>query len=125
MEHRSGIVPYLFYSDAEGMIGWYATVFGFTEHSRYTDESGRITNAEMVVGDTELWIDGNPPAGWSPDSIPWIGVGVASPDEVYERIRAHGVHIDPPVNKPYRVRMTGSVRDPAGYSWAFMRRILG
>jgi len=125
MEHRSGIVPYLFYSDAAGMIQWYTTVFGFQEHSRYTDEAGRITNAEMIVGDTELWMDGNPPEGWSPESVPWIGVWVDDPDAVHQRMEAHGVHMDPPEDKPYGVRMTGSVRDPAGYSWAFMRRTSG
>jgi len=124
MAQRSGIVPYLFYSDAEGMIEWYTTVFGFKEHSRYTDEAGRITNAEMIVGDTELWMDGNPPAGWSPESIPWMGVWVDSLDQMHDRIRTHGVPIDLPQDKPYGVRMTGTVRDPAGYSWAFMHRTI-
>jgi uncharacterized glyoxalase superfamily protein PhnB len=74
MEQRSGLVPYLFYDDAAAMIDWYETVFGFVEHSRYTNEDGGVRNAEMIVGGTELWMDGNPPAGWQPSAVPWIGV---------------------------------------------------
>jgi hypothetical protein len=44
---------------------------------------------------------------------------------MHERIRIHGIEIDLPQDKPYCVRMTGTVRDPAGYSWAFMRRTSG
>jgi uncharacterized glyoxalase superfamily protein PhnB len=46
-ERRSGLVPYLFYDDAGPMADWYAKVFGFEELSRYTDATGRVTNAEM------------------------------------------------------------------------------
>jgi len=123
MEQRSGLVPYLFYDDAAAMVDWYKTVFGFAEHSRYTNEDGGVRNAEMIVGDTELWMDGNPPAGWQPSAVPWIGVWVDDPDEMYEKIKAHGVEIDPPEDKPYGVRVTGVVRDPEGYSWGFMRRL--
>jgi uncharacterized glyoxalase superfamily protein PhnB len=123
MEQRSGLVPYLFYDNAAAMIDWYKTVFGFAEHSRYTNEDGSVRNAEMIVGATELWMDGNPPAGWQPSAVPWIGVWEDDPDEMYEKIKAHGAEIDPPEDKPYGVRMTGVVRDPEGYSWAFMRRI--
>ena len=123
MEQRSGLVPYLFYDNAAAMIDWYKTVFEFVEHSRYTNEDGGVRNAEMIVGSTELWMDGNPPAGWQPSAVPWIGVWVDDPDKMYEKIKAHGVEIDPPGHKPYGVRMTGVVRDPEGYSWGFMRRL--
>ena len=45
MEERSGLVPYLFYDDAAAMIDWYRTVFGFVEHSRYTNEDGGVRKA--------------------------------------------------------------------------------
>jgi uncharacterized glyoxalase superfamily protein PhnB len=123
MTERSGLVPYLFYEDPAAMIEWYSTVFGFKEHARYTGENGQITNAELIVGNSELWMDGKPPAGWDPTSVPWIGVWVEDPDATYEQVRAHGVKIDPPEDKRYGVRVTGVVKDPAGYSWGFMRRI--
>jgi PhnB protein len=125
-EPRSGLVPYLFYDDAGLMADWYGKVFGFEELSRYTEQSGRVTNAEMRVGDTELWMDGNGSAYWERTGAKpggWIGVWVDDPDAVYERIKSCGVGLDPPEDKPYGVRMTGNVTDPAGYQWGFMARI--
>jgi PhnB protein len=123
---RSGLVPYLFYEDAGAMADWYSRVFGFEELSRYTDESGRVNNAELRVGDTELWLDGNGSSYWEQNGrgpAGWIGVWVDDPDAVYERVKAHGVEIAAPQDKPYGVRVTGVVTDPAGYQWGFMRRI--
>jgi PhnB protein len=123
-QHRSGIVPYLFCEDARALADWYVRVFGFEELSSYPDDTGRVRNAELKVGDTELWLDGGGPPGGSLGEGPpvWIGVWVDDPDVMVERIREAGVAIDAPEDKPYGVRMTGSVTDPAGYRWGFMRR---
>jgi uncharacterized glyoxalase superfamily protein PhnB len=45
MEFR-GIVPYLFYDDAEAVMAWYARAFGFVEIGRWTDDKGRIGNRD-------------------------------------------------------------------------------
>lgn len=47
-----GIVPYLFYDDAEAAIEWYTRVFDFEEIGRWKDDDGRVQNAEMRVGTT-------------------------------------------------------------------------
>jgi uncharacterized glyoxalase superfamily protein PhnB len=125
-ERRSGLVPYLFVEDGGAMVDWYRRVFGFEEHSRFVDDAGRVTNAELKVGDTELWLDGSGAAQWEAHGrgpTTWIGVWVEDPDAVVARIRAAGVEVDEPVDKPYGIRMSGSVTDPAGYRWGFMRRI--
>ena len=54
-----GIVPYLFYDDAEAAMKWYARVFDFEEIGRWTNDDGQIQNAEMRIGATELWLDGS------------------------------------------------------------------
>jgi uncharacterized glyoxalase superfamily protein PhnB len=114
------LVPYLFYDDIEAMLDWYARVFGFVERSRW-QEDGRIHNAEMLVGDTELWLDG---ATGRDRAMPgqWVGVWVDDPDAMAERVAAQGVEIDSLEDKPYGVRML-TVKDPEGHSWGFMRRI--
>ena len=121
----SGFVPYLHCEDAVAMLEWYARVFGFEEKARWPDASGAVRNAEMVVGDTELWLDGSGPGWWAnkgrgPEQ--WIGVWVDDPDAMWERVRAAGIDTEAPEDKPYGVRVL-SVTDPEGYSWGFMRRL--
>lgn len=122
MEQRSGLVPYLFYDDVAAMIDWYKRIFGFVERARYTDEDGALETPRWLSA--ARIVDGRePPAGWEAKAVLWIGVWVDDPDKMYEKIRAHGVEIDPPEDKPYGVRSAGTVRDPEGYSWGFMRRL--
>jgi uncharacterized glyoxalase superfamily protein PhnB len=126
------LVPYLFYADIEAMIDWYTRVFGFVEVDRWRDAEGKVHNAEMTVGDTELWMDGKntgrhtltDPEG-KPFSL-WIGVWLedaAAVDAMYEHIVTEGVEPNErPGDRPYGVR-TFSVADPEGYTWGFMCRI--
>jgi uncharacterized glyoxalase superfamily protein PhnB len=118
-----GLVPYLFYDDVLEMLEWYARVFGWVERSRWTD-GDTIHNAEMTVGTTELWLDGGGRHHLEHDGRPhamWVGVWVDDVDAMRARIRAAGVDVAAPEDKPYGVRMV-TVEDPAGYQWGFMTR---
>ncbi|MEM9741072.1 MAG: VOC family protein [Pseudomonadota bacterium] len=116
-----GFVPYLFYDDLAVALEWYTRVFGFEEINRWTNEAGKIHNAEMRVGDCELWLDGS---GRRKDSDPrphWIGITVDDVDAIYSRVRAAGVQCDAPVDREFGVRML-NVPDPMGYLWGFIKR---
>jgi uncharacterized glyoxalase superfamily protein PhnB len=124
--HRSGIVPYLFYEDAEAAMAWYGRVFGWEEVGVWRDDDGKVQNGEMKVGDTELWLDGGGPAYWEKNGrgpSPWIGVWVDDVDEMTERIRAAGIEVDDPVTREFGIRMSAEVEDLAGYRWSFMQRL--
>ena len=54
-------MPYLFFDDAAAAIDFYTRVFGFEEQGRWTNDQGVVHNAEMRIGDAELWLDGS---GW-------------------------------------------------------------
>jgi len=88
------LVPYLHYDDAAAMIEWYERVFGFTEGRRWLDDDGRVENADMVVGDTELWMDGGGRAMHDAAGNPsaWIGVWVDDVDAMYEPMVSSAVH---------------------------------
>ena len=79
----------------------------------------------MIVGDTELWLDGGGnrffDAKGDP-SRPWIGVWVDDVDAMHRKVSAAGVAAEPPVDRPWGVRIL-TVVDPEGYQWGFMRRI--
>jgi uncharacterized glyoxalase superfamily protein PhnB len=121
----SGIVPYLFYDNAEAAMEWYARVFGFEDIGRWQNDEGKVQNGEMRVGNTEIWMDGGgrqlfPEEG--DDRQQWIGVGVDDVDAMYALIKSAGVEAEPPVTREFGVQML-SVPDPFGYLWGFMRRL--
>jgi uncharacterized glyoxalase superfamily protein PhnB len=125
------LVPYLFCADAESLMDWYSRVFGFVEKDRWLSDNGRIRNAEISVGDTELWLDGGggqiTATGSDGSTSPlWIGVWLdtsAAVDEMYGHIVAQGVEPeDEPMDRPFGIRIF-NVRDPAGYLWGFMSHI--
>jgi uncharacterized glyoxalase superfamily protein PhnB len=121
----TGLVPYVRYEDAGAALDWLSRVFGFEERARHVDKDGLVQQAEMMVGDHELWLSGHGPGYWEkegrrPDEF--VGVWVDDVDAQYERVRAAGVDADPPEDRDYDVR-TFNVRDPEGYLWGFMRRL--
>jgi len=120
-----GIVPYVFYDDAAAAMDWLARVFGFEEISRWNNEQGHVQNAEMRVGDTEIWIDGGGRLKFDEanESRPvWYGIWVDDVDAMYAKVKAAEVDVAPPVTREFGVQML-TVQDPEGYLWGFMRRV--
>ena len=118
----SGIVPYLFFDQVEPALDWYAETFGFEEIGRWQNDDGKVQNAEMRVGNTEIWLDGS---GRRQDADPrpqWLGVWVDDVDAMYERICSAGLECDAPVDREFGVRML-NVADDFGYLWGFIKRI--
>jgi len=105
------------------MIEWLTGVFGFTEKGRWVDAQGGVRNAELAVGSTEVWLDGDSTwwknKGRRPEE--WIGVWVNDVDAMFERVTAAGIIVGPPENKFYAVRVL-QLKDPQGYTWGFMQR---
>lgn len=132
MPRLGNLVPYLYFADIETMIDWYTRVFGFEEKSRWNAPDGSIQNADMRVGDTELWMDGDPAfkhnlagADGSPRPL-WTGVWLETPsavDALYDHIVSQGVvPSERPHDRPFGIR-TFNVKDPEGYTWGFMCRL--
>jgi uncharacterized glyoxalase superfamily protein PhnB len=120
-----GITPYLEYEDAGSMLDWLSSVFGFQERSRFVDKDDAVQQAEMLVGETELWFGGRGPGYWEqqgkrPDQ--YILVWVDDVDAMYQRVKDAGIEVEPPKDETYDVRSL-SVQDPEGYHWGFMRRL--
>ena len=124
------LVPYLFYDDIEAMLGWYSRVFGFVETGRWPGPDGAVHNAEMLVGDTELWMDGGPRHrlvdAQGDAASTWVGVWLedrAAVDGMYDHVVSEGVQpTQAPHDRPFGIR-TFDVEDPEGYTWGFMCRI--
>lgn len=119
-----GIVPYIFCADAGAIADWCVAVLGFQERSRWTNENNVITNVELIVGDSEVWLDG-PVPDW-PTRLnglsSWTGFWVDDVDAVYRNILATDHPVEAPVDREFGIRQL-TVRDPEGHEWGFIRRL--
>ena len=120
-----GLLPCLDYEDAGTMLDWLSSTFGFAERARYVDADGIVRQAEMRVGDQELWLSGRGAGYWADRGAPpdlWIGVWVDDVDAHYDRVRAAGLEAEAPIDRDYDVR-SFNVFDPEGYHWGFLKRL--
>jgi len=121
-EIYKGIVPYLFFDDAEAAIKWYSEIFGFEEIGCWRNDEGNIQNAEMRVGNTEIWIDGSGRLKKEDDRPIWVGVWVDNVDAIYQSVRAKGVECEEPTTREFGVRML-NIDDRMGHLWGFIKRV--
>ncbi len=112
----SGIVPYLFFDEVEPAMAWYTHAFGFEEIGRWTNDDGAIQNAEMKVGNTEVWLDGSGRREDNDERPVWIGIWVDDVDAVHERLQRLGVECEEPQDRDFGVRML-NVDDGMGHLW--------
>ena len=132
------VVPMVAYEDAAAAIEWLTNAFGFREDTdeRYV-ENGRVTHAELDVGDGSVIYVANPTpdyvspkrhreeceaaARWS--SVPWvvdgICVDVADIEDHIERGKSAGATLlsqieENPFGRLYRVE------DVEGHRWMFV-----
>ena len=117
-----GIVPYLYFDDARAALDWYREHFGFEEVGCWADEQGRVQNAEMRAGKTEIWLDGSGRLKKEDDRPIWVGIWVDDVDAIHRMLVAKGVECDKPVDRDFGVRML-NVDDGMGHLWGFIKRI--
>jgi uncharacterized glyoxalase superfamily protein PhnB len=118
----TGVTPYLFYEDANTMLDWLAKTLGFVERSRFVDANGVVQQAEMFIGDQQLWFSGHGPGYWSarghrPHQLTLIWVDDV--DAHHAHAVAAGATAEPPQNQTWGVR-NYQLTDPEGYMWGFM-----
>ncbi|MBT8197359.1 MAG: VOC family protein [Acidimicrobiia bacterium] len=113
--------------DAAAAIAFYCEVFDAPEiFDRHVDEAGKVGHAEVLIGDSPVWIvdeypeyDIHPPRGPAP--VQMI-VYVPDVDSVFDRAIAAGATVyHPPTDMPYGER-NGRFDDPFGYRWSIRMR---
>lgn len=78
----TGIAPSLHYENAAAMLDWLSRAFGFEERARYVDRDGNVRQAEMYVGENEVWLNGHEPGYWEKLGRPDAGVVIFVDDVV-------------------------------------------
>jgi uncharacterized glyoxalase superfamily protein PhnB len=118
------ITPYLLYRDAGAALEWLAEAFGLRETGQsYRDGAGRVTHAEMKLGDALLML-GSPGADFKGPKL--LGhatqnlyVDVADVDEHHARaVKAGARIVEEPKETFYGARRYGA-EDLEGHVWYF------
>lgn len=119
-----GIVAGVMYRDVAAAFAWLVEHLGFEVRGLFADADGRVNNAELRVGETEVWLFENPATPGSTEGPPrqWIGVWTDDVDAAHQRVASTGIQASEPEDANYGVR-SFNVTDPEGVMWGFLRRI--
>jgi PhnB protein len=121
---RTTITPYLCARPAAEAIEFYKRAFGAVESYRIPDDEGKISHAEITIGDALIMISDEYPEinVLSPQSIGgspvMIVVDVPDVDTLFNQAVAVGATVD----RPLMDRFDGALRngklvDPYGHRW--------
>jgi uncharacterized glyoxalase superfamily protein PhnB len=124
-EGYPAVMPYLHYEDATAALEFLTSAFGFREKFRMEDDNGRVTHAEIEIGDKGVIMLGEPSEGYkNPKNIgakatQSIYVYVDDADEHFARAKGAGATIlREPEDQFYGDRNYGAA-DPEGHEWYF------
>ena len=121
--------PRMFVRGAADAIEFYQRAFGANELGRSADPSGKIVNAEIRVGDSNISLAEESPASGShsPQSLGGttmlIILNVEDADAVWERATSAGAEVIFPLEDQVYGYRQGRLKDPFGHLWIISARI--
>ena len=122
------ITPYLLYRDAGAALTWLAEAFGLRPSGQaYRDAGGRVTHAEMKLGDALLMLGSPGPDFEGPKLVGHatqnLYVDVANVDRHYaQAVKAGARIVEEPKDTFYGARRYGA-EDPEGHVWYFAQEL--
>jgi PhnB protein len=127
---RITATPYLCVKQAAKAIEFYKKAFGAVERWRLTDADGKVSHAEIKVGDALIMISDEYPEinVLSPESIGgspvMIVLDVEDVDALFNQAVAAGAIVDRPVmNRFDGALRNGKLNDPYGHRWMLTTQI--
>ena len=122
-EGYHSVTPYLIIKGAAKALEFYQRAFGAKETIRMPGPGGKITHAEMRIGNSIVMLADEHPEinARSPESFGgspvMIHLYVEDVDAVYNQAVAAGAKVERPLADQFYGDRTGGVKDPFGYSW--------
>lgn len=119
----NSITPYLIINNATKAIDFYKKVFGAKEVKRMDHAAGKISHAELKIGDTKIMLadeypemDARSPRayGGSPVSI---HLYIKNVDGVIDKAISAGAKLTRPVENMFYGDRCGALEDPYGHKW--------
>ena len=115
--------PTLVVKDAAQAIDYYKKVFGAEELMRMPSPDGKISHAEIKIGDSKIFLSDEFPqhGGKSPQTLGGFTGGiylyVPDVDKVFDKAIAAGGKSSMPVTDMFWGDRHGNFIDPFGHSW--------
>ena len=122
----STVVPVLVYEDVADAIAWLCGAFGLKERLRAARPGGRVTHAQLSIGNGDVMIgasgaDFRPPRANEVNQ--YVIVRVADVDQHCDHATKFGARIvQPPANMPFGERVY-TAEDLGGHRWTFSQSI--
>jgi PhnB protein len=115
------VTPYLAIDGAARAIAFYKDVFGARERIRVPGQPGKISHAELEIGDSVIMLSD----AWDEKFVPprrgeasvSIHLCVEDVDKVFARARANGAVPVRKLDTNFHGGRSGTVRDPFGHYW--------
>ena len=125
-EGYHSISPSLTCSDAARAIEFYKDVFGAVEIMRMPSPDGKISHAELKIGDSIIFLnDEMGPGAASAPGTPRMSLFlyVENADKVFTRAVAAGAQIDMALEIQFWGDSFGKVTDPFGHQWGIATHV--
>ncbi len=91
------VLPHITYQNVAEAINWLAKTFGFVEHYRYGEEGGKVSGAQMHLGDAWIMLNQTRAGSGSPAQLGYgtqsLTVFVENVDEHFQRTKLAGAKI--------------------------------
>src|SRR5689334_14531274 len=117
----TSVTPWIIGSDTAGLMDFLQRAFGAEEEGRISGPDGRITHAEMRIGDAiVLMFDA--PKGWPPTPA-FLRLFVKSADATMQRAIKAGATLVTEVTHLGFGDKVGRVRDPFGNVYWIQQRV--
>jgi uncharacterized glyoxalase superfamily protein PhnB len=135
------VIPMLAYEDGAAAIDWLTSAFGFSEQTRFTDDDGTVTHAELETGSGTIMLATPSPDYVSPKRLRELSAEVRKMAEVPYVIDGVLVEVDDVDTHFARARDAGAtilsepedvpdvgvrhyrVEDPEGHRWMFSQAL--
>lgn len=119
---RQALTPMLAYRDAAGAIEFYKQAFGALELARLTEPDGKISHAEIVIGEARVMLASEYPGyNHTPEELGGstvvLHLYVPDVDSFVNRAVAAGATLLIPVKDQFYGDRSGRIQDPFGYVW--------
>lgn len=122
-EGYHAVTPYLVVHDGAGALAFYARAFGARELFRMPRPDGRVSHAELQIGDSRVMLADEAPeiGARSPRSLGGspvlIHLYVPDVDATVARAVAAGATLTRPVTDQFYGDRNGGLADPYGHVW--------